>query len=254
MPASRSAVPVVLAVIGATGGAGLATRLAQDAPDRAPAAATATTASGAAPRLETRVAVTPAQRVYAGAQGSVVSITARTARGTSTGTGFVVSSDGNIVTNDHVVAGAQEITVRIGADGTPRTATVTQADAAHDLAMLDVDASGLRALKLAAPGSVHVGQPVYAIGDPYGLRHTLTSGIVSATGRDIEGLDGSTISDAIQTDAALNPGNSGGPLLDAAGAVVGVNSQIAGTGGQGGNVGVGFAISAATVTSVLGMA
>lgn len=257
MPRPTLAAYTAIAALGAAGGVVLAVDLAGggSATPAAPVAA----ASTAAPKLETTVTPTTAQKVYAGAKESVVSITADGVDGgRATGTGFVVSSDGHIVTNDHVVDGASRITVTIGTRGLTRTATVLQSDASHDLAMLDVDAAGLTPLKLATASSVTVGEPVYAIGSPYGLDQTLTSGIVSATGRDIQGLDGTTISGAIQTDAALNPGNSGGPLLDADGAVVGVNSQIAGTGsatgGQSGNVGVGFAIGTDTVKSSLRLA
>jgi putative serine protease PepD len=114
----------------------------------------------------------------------------------------------------------------------------------------------LKPLKLANSGTVEVGDPVYAIGNPYGLDETLTRGIVSALGREIEAPDGAKIAGAIQTDAALNPGNSGGPLIDAAGEVIGVNSQIASTqaetaGSQPGSTGVGFAISSNTVAQVI---
>jgi len=193
-----------------------------------------------------------AKSVYDGAKESVVFVSAQSAQGQATGSGFVVSGDGRIITNEHVVDGAEQVTVRIGTSGDEQPATVLAADASKDLALLQVDTGGtqLPALELADSGAVGVGDPVYAIGNPYGLDHTLTSGIVSALGRDIEAPDGTPISGVIQTDAAINPGNSGGALLNADGKVIGVNAQIASAGaseGQGGNVGIGFAIPASAV-------
>jgi putative serine protease PepD len=134
-------------------------------------------------------------------------------------------------------------------------AQVLAADASKDLALLKVDGTNLKHLDFGDSSSLQVGDDVYAIGNPYGLDHTLTSGIVSALDRQIQAPDGTAIDGAIQTDAALNPGNSGGPLLDADGHVVGVNSQIAssgsGDGGEAGNVGIGFAIPSNTVKAVV---
>jgi putative serine protease PepD len=190
-----------------------------------------------------------AKRVYDGAKDAVAYIAAASAQGQGPGSGVVVSSDGLIVTNAHVVDGATEVAVKIGTDGEQLPAEIVGVDASHDLALLDVDASGLPTLELGDSGKVEVGDATYAIGNPYGLDHTLTTGVVSALDRDLQAPDGATISGAIQTDAALNPGNSGGPLLDASGKVIGVNAQIA-TGGnaQGGNVGIGFAIPSETVS------
>src|SRR3954447_11043283 len=191
-----------------------------------------------------------ARSVYKSAKDSVVFVSSQTAEGTGTGSGVVVSSDGKIITKEHVVDGAQQVTVKIGTGGTPRTATVLAADASKDLALLKVDASGLKPLALGDSASVAVGETTYAIGNPYGLDHTFTSGIVSALGRSIQSPDGSPIDGAIQTDAAINPGNSGGALLDVDGGVIGVNSQIASansSGGESGNVGIGFAIPSNTV-------
>jgi putative serine protease PepD len=193
-----------------------------------------------------------AKRVYAKAKDSVVYVSATQAQGQATGSGFVVSSDGKIVTNEHVVDGAQQVTVKIGTGGTELPAQVLAADASKDLALLQVDTSGakLHPLTLGDSSKVQVGQTVYAIGNPYGLDHTFTSGIVSALGREIQAPDGTPIEGAIQTDAAINPGNSGGALLDENGDVIGVNSQIASGnsgGGESGNVGIGFAIASKTV-------
>jgi putative serine protease PepD len=158
-----------------------------------------------------------------------------------------------------VISEGTSITVSPGkSSNLTRTATVVGADANSDLALIKVDPSGLglQPLKLVSSSSVQVGDPVYAIGNPYGLDETLTKGIVSALGREIAAPDGAAIKDAIQTDAALNPGNSGGPLLDAQGDVIGVNSQIASDaasteGSQPGSTGVGFAISSNTVSEVI---
>ncbi len=212
----------------------------------------------ASPAAQTRAVAddsSTAARVYDGAKDAVTYIVADTAEGQATGSGFVVSSDGLIVTNDHVVDGATQVQVKIGTSGKAQDAQVVGVDASHDLALLKVDASNLKALDLGDSSSVGVGDATYAIGNPYGLDHTLTTGIVSALNRDLQSPNGSTIRGAIQTDAALNPGNSGGPLLDASGQVIGVNAQIAtggnSSGGQGGNVGIGFAIPASTVKSFL---
>jgi putative serine protease PepD len=166
------------------------------------------------------------------------------------GSGFVVDKAGHIVTNDHVVDGAASITVHF-ADGTSAAATVVGEDASTDLAVLhvDVDAAELHPLTLGSSSGVQVGESVLAIGSPFGLSGSLTEGIVSALGRTIQSPDGTAIRGVIQTDAALNPGNSGGPLLNADGEVIGVNAQIESSGG--GDDGVGFAIPASTVKSVL---
>jgi putative serine protease PepD len=192
-----------------------------------------------------------AKRVYAGAKDSVAYVSATQAQGQATGSGFVVSSDGKIVTNEHVVDGAQQVTVKLGTSNTELPAQVLAADASKDLALLQVDTNGahLHPLTLGDSSKVQVGQTVYAIGNPYGLDHTFTSGIVSALDREIQAPDGTPIQGALQTDAAINPGNSGGALLDADGNVIGVNSQIASAGGgaESGNVGIGFAIASNTV-------
>jgi putative serine protease PepD len=189
-----------------------------------------------------------AKQVYDGAKDAVAYISATSAQGQGTGSGFVVSSDGLIVTNAHVVDGASQVAVKIGTGGDQLPAEIVGIDASRDLALLDVDASDLPALQLGDSSELEVGDATYAIGNPYGLDHTLTTGVVSALDRQLQAPDGATISGAIQTDAALNPGNSGGPLLDASGKVIGVNAQIATGGGeQGGNVGIGFAIPSKTV-------
>jgi putative serine protease PepD len=198
-----------------------------------------------------------ARQVYNASKNAVTYIVADTPEGQATGSGFVVSTDGLIVTNDHVVDGASQVQVKIGTRDKAQAATVVGADPSRDLALLKVDASNLPTLSLDDSSSVSVGDPTYAIGNPFGLDHTLTTGIVSAMQRNLQAPDGAKISGAIQTDAALNPGNSGGPLLDADGKVIGVNSQIqtgSTNGAEGGNVGIGFAIPSNTVKSFIDQA
>jgi putative serine protease PepD len=199
-----------------------------------------------------------ASQVYQRDSAGVVAITAQSNSQADSGTGVVVNDNGIILTNDHVVSGATSITVAPGTSpNNTRTATIVGEDPDQDLAVLKVDPSGLglKPLTFADSSSVSVGQAVFAIGNPYGLDETLTTGIISATGRQISAPDGATIEGAIQTDAALNPGNSGGPLINAQGDVIGINSQIASeqsqSGGQPGSTGVGFAISSNTATAAL---
>jgi putative serine protease PepD len=165
--------------------------------------------------------------------------------GVATGSGFVIDGEGHVLTNNHVVENASKITVKLGSSDTQYTAEVVGADPASDLALLKVDAPAkeLHPLKLGDSSSAEVGDPVVAIGNPFGLDRTVTSGIVSALQRQIQAPNGFSIDNVIQTDAAINPGNSGGPLINSEGEVIGINSQIE-TGGSGsqGNVGIGFAI------------
>ena len=166
------------------------------------------------------------------------------------GSGFVIDSDGHIVTNDHVVEGADSVSVRFW-NGDTFKAEVVGTDSSTDLAVIKVDApdSVLHPLTVGDSSAVQVGNTVFAIGSPFGLEDSFTSGIVSALHRQIESLNrGFTINDAIQTDAAINHGNSGGPLLNSSGEVIGVNAQIAGN--TGANVGIGFAIPSNTVKSI----
>ncbi|MGH3343753.1 MAG: S1C family serine protease, partial [Carbonactinosporaceae bacterium] len=187
---------------------------------------------------------------------SVVSIRVRGADAQGTGSGFVIHSDGYVLTNNHVVGpavGGGEIRVQFQDGGQLHPAEIVGRDSSYDLAVLKVDgAEGVDALPLGNSESVVVGDPVMAIGSPLGLSGTVTSGIISATDRPVTagqgGGDASYIS-AVQTDAAINPGNSGGPLVNAQGQVIGVNTAIATLstnglfgGQQGGNIGLGFAI------------
>jgi S1-C subfamily serine protease len=172
--------------------------------------------------------------------------------GTATGSGFVIDTDGHLITNNHVVEGATSIRVKLGSSEATHPAEVVGADPATDVALLKVDAPAdqLHPLALGDSSQVRVGDPVVAIGNPFGLDRTVTSGIVSALQRQIQAPNGFSISHVIQTDAAINPGNSGGPLIDAAGKVIGINSQIQ-TGGGNGNVGIGFAIPIDTAREVV---
>jgi S1-C subfamily serine protease len=168
------------------------------------------------------------------------------------GSGFVLDKEGHIVTNYHVIDGATSIEVRFSNDDTLK-ATLVGSDPSTDVALLKVDASpeALTPLSLADSTQVEVGDPVVAIGNPFGLERTVTTGIVSALQRAVKAPNGYSIDHVIQTDAAINHGNSGGPLLNTLGAVIGINSQIE-TGGSGdGNVGIGFAVPSNTVKSVI---
>ncbi len=164
----------------------------------------------------------------------------------ATGSGFVLDSQGHIVTNDHVVAGANRLTVTF-ADGSTAEATIVGTDPSNDLAVIRVDVPGgsLHPLKLGDSGTLRVGQMAIAIGSPFRLQGTVTVGVVSSLGRDLQGTNGRVIGGIIQTDAAVNPGNSGGPLLNSSGEVIGVNSAIFSP--SGGNVGIGFAVPVNTV-------
>jgi putative serine protease PepD len=165
------------------------------------------------------------------------------------GTGFVYDDQGHIVTNEHVIDGATSVKVSFG-DGKTYSATIVGKDTSTDVAVLKVNApaSELSPLSLADSSTVAVGDGVVAIGDPFGLDDTVTSGIVSAVDREIQAPDNTPIEGAIQTDAAINHGNSGGPLFDLTGKVIGVTAQIESD--SGGSDGVGFAIPSNLVKSI----
>jgi S1-C subfamily serine protease len=204
--------------------------------------------------------------IYKEASPAVVSIQAQVStgsdntfgqqqEGTATGTGFVISEDGFIVTNDHVVDGHQgNVKVTFNDDKTV-TGKVIGQDPSNDVAIVKVDKGDheLTTLPLGDSGKVAVGDPVVAIGNPFGLNQTVTTGIVSALQRTITAPNNFSIDNVIQTDAAINPGNSGGPLINSAGQVIGINSQIAtgGSGSSGGNVGIGFAVPINTVKRII---
>jgi S1-C subfamily serine protease len=174
-------------------------------------------------------------------------------RGEATGSGFVIDKAGTILTNAHVVNGASKVTVQFE-DKQSVAAKVLGKDESTDLALLQVDPQGLRLAPLALGSSkgVQVGDPAIAIGNPFGLERTLTTGVISAVQRTIQAPNSFEIDDVLQTDAPINPGNSGGPLIDASGKVIGINSQIA-TGGSGsnGSVGIGFAVPIDTAKKII---
>ena len=200
-----------------------------------------------------------ASEVYSLDSPGVVSITATSSEGSDEGTGIVLNRKGLILTNFHVIEKGTSLSIKTGGgSGTTRAATLVGEEANDDLALIRVNPEGLdlKPLKMASSKDVQVGDQVYAIGNPYGLEETFTRGIVSALNREIESPDGATIKGAIQTDAALNPGNSGGPLINQQGEVIGINSQIASDaarteGSQPGNTGVGFAISSDTAAEAV---
>lgn len=171
----------------------------------------------------------------------------------ATGTGFVIDRDGTILTNAHVIEGAVRVSVQLEDDRVV-SARVIGKDLSTDLALVQIDkddAKGLPPLQLGVSKDVQVGDPTVAIGNPFGLERTLTTGVVSALQREIKGLDNFTIENVIQTDAPINPGNSGGPLIDAAGRVIGINSQIQTSQGGTGSVGIGFAVPIDTAKEII---
>ena len=229
---------VVALIAGAAGGAVGYTA----AKSAAPAVTIASSAGGS-----TSVAAAGSiAAVAAAVQPAVVQLNVTGAQGDGTGSGFVISDDGYIVTNNHVAGGGGEIEVTF-ADGKTATGKLVGANPGYDIAVVKVDRTGLATVPLGESAPLLVGDTVIAVGSPLGLQGTVTTGIVSALNRPVTaGGEGETaFINAIQTDAAINPGNSGGPLVNGAGAVIGVNSAIASmaTGaGQPGSIGLGFAI------------
>src|SRR5450759_4860193 len=172
-------------------------------------------------------------------------------RGQASGSGIVIDSNGTILTNYHVVENAIKVMVSFE-KGKTVEAQVVGKDPSNDLAVLHISPDGLtlHPLVLGDSSAVQVGDPVYAIGNPFDLERTLTTGVISALQRQIQAPNGFTINNVLQTDAPINPGNSGGPLLDAAGRVIGINSQIeTGSSSGGGSVGIGFAVPINTAKS-----
>ena len=234
---------------------GLAIAGVFDSQDDAQTAATVTsepapTGSGSATATATARSATDVSDLYERVSPGVVSIETRTGAGGGSGSGFVIDDEGHIVTNEHVVDGARTVRVRFN-EGAPVSARVVGEDPSSDLALLKIDPGDreLRPLELGSSKELKVGQPAIAIGSPFRLEGTLTTGVISAIGRSIAGVGNFSIDDVVQTDAAINPGNSGGPLLDASGRVIGVNAQIASASGA--NDGVGFAIPVDTVKKVV---
>jgi len=209
----------------------------------------------APPATTSPAAATNVAGIYSRASAGVVFVQANSGRGqlafpgggrAASGSGFVIDDEGHVVTNDHVVQDATQYRVRFGDNGKPIAAKLLGTDPSADLALLKVDPKDvgeeLEPLRLGASENLRPGDLAIAIGSPFGLEGTVTSGIISALGRTITAPNGFAISGAVQTDAAINPGNSGGPLLDAQGRVIGVNSQIQTNGGSDQNSGVGFAV------------
>jgi S1-C subfamily serine protease len=201
--------------------------------------------------------------IYKTARLATVNITSTVLRETwffqvypsqGTGSGFIINDQGEIVTNNHVVNGSRELMVTLS-DHKKYKATIKGIDAANDLALIKIDANRkLPFLHLGESDTLLVGQKVLAIGNPFALEGTLTTGIVSSVGRSLQGENGNTLEDMIQTDAAINPGNSGCPLLDSHGNVIGINTAIYGqqtAGGEAGSIGIGFAMPVNRVKAML---
>jgi S1-C subfamily serine protease len=254
--ATIAAALVVAAGIGAGGGA--ATYAALSDGDTRTVIRPAASAETAVPAASTSESMSVGE-IYERTYKSVVEITSISSQSTpfgeqqqaqGQGSGFVYDDEGHIVTNQHVVDGAETVSVRFW-DGSTYDGTVVGSDPSTDLAVIKVDAPAnvLEPLALGNSDELTVGEGVVAIGSPFGLEGTVTSGIVSALHRQMTAPNNFTINDSIQTDAAINHGNSGGPLVNGAGEVVGVNAQIESE--SGGNDGIGFAIPSKTVESIV---
>jgi putative serine protease PepD len=240
-------------------------------PDRverveSPTAATPALATTTAPAANNASSADSVANIYSRVSPGVVFVSAGGGNGSlpfdgqgggqaASGSGFVIDTQGHIVTNDHVVEDASRFTVRFGKEGDPIVAKLVGKDPSTDLAVLQIDPSkvkgGLKPLTIATSKDLRPGQATIAIGSPFGLTGTVTTGIVSAVDREIQAPNGFSIPGAVQTDAAINPGNSGGPLLDAEGRVIGVNSQIATGGNSNANSGVGFAVPSDSIKTVV---
>lgn len=257
--AAAACVPVGMLAL-ASLGCNLMTPVQTAAPTEAPIVVVATpTALPAQTGQEIDIAELRIINVYGRVSPSVVHITSRAEvydfwRGVvpseGSGSGFVFDQDGDIVTNYHVIEDATEIEVLL-ADGTAYPAELVGADEFNDLAVVRIEAPAelLVPVQIGQTSNLRVGQRTIAIGNPFGLDQTLTTGVVSALGRTIETENGQALGEVIQTDAAINPGNSGGPLLDTDGRLIGVNTAIQSP--SGGSVGIGFAIPAETVMRVV---
>ena len=234
-------------------------------------AATATTTvvtQSATPAADTTTAAKSVSQIYADNVDGIAEIKVRqkTTTGqsgfspfgpqqqtqTAQGTGFEIDSKGDIVTNAHVVSGASSITVTTHS-GKSYSATLVGSDQTTDVAVIHINASSgdLHPLSFGDSTKLAVGDGVVAIGDPYGLTDSLTGGVVSALGRTITSPNNHSIENAIQTDAAINHGNSGGPLFNDQGQVIGITSQIYSDSSTSGNVGIGFAVPSATVQKIV---
>jgi S1-C subfamily serine protease len=266
MPARSVAIPLAAAVIGGGVTAGVLIGAGAVGEHKTTTVVQQAPLTTALPSSDSRAAGLTARDIYRRAAPGVVFIRARSVQQTqspfdvfprqqenlATGSGFVLDQRGHILTNAHVVASSLDVRVSFS-DHRTVAARVVGKDADTDLAVLSVNPKevDLHALPLGDSTAVRVGDPTVAIGNPFGLERTLTTGVVSALQRRITAPSGFAIENVIQTDAAINPGNSGGPLLDAAGRVIGVNSQIATGEGSSGSVGIGFAVPVETVKRVM---
>lgn len=242
--------------LGIVGGDGTTTTVVQQAPLATPSADSSAEGRGGA---------MTAREIYERDAPGVVQVLAEVQQqsdspfgvpqqrqGQSSGSGFVIDEKGTILTNEHVIDNASSVRVAFGNEKTV-DAKIVGKDASTDVAVLRVDPKhvDLRPLPLGSATKLQVGDPVVAIGNPFGLDRTLTTGVVSAKQRQLQAPNGWRIDNVIQTDASINPGNSGGPLIDGAGRVVGINSQIATGNGSTGSVGIGFAVPIDTVRRIL---
>jgi S1-C subfamily serine protease len=248
---------LVVAVIAATGGLGASQKTVTEVQAAAPIAPSNVS--------QQKTGLTPHQ-IYEKDAPGVALVTSTIVRqvespfgfrgesqqGQATGSGFVINNNGTILTNYHVVENAVKVTVSFE-HGKTVEAKVIGTDPSNDLAVLRIPTEGLtlHTLKLGDSNKVQVGDPVLAIGNPFGYDRTLTTGVISALQRKITAPNGFTIDNVLQTDAPINPGNSGGPLLNAAGEVIGINSQIETGGNGGGSVGIGFAVPIDTAKTEL---
>ncbi len=258
---------VVAAVIAVAGGLGSSTKTVTEL-QATPAVSSGAAASSSA-TIPTRSGggALSAHDIYVRTAPSVAKVTSTVVRqsespfgfgetqqqGIATGSGFVIDSNGTLLTNWHVVENAVKVTVSFE-HGKTVEARVVGKNPSQDLAVLRIPTEGLslHALPLGNSAGVEVGEPVVAIGNPFGLSRTLTTGVISALQREIIAPNGFTITNVLQTDAPINPGNSGGPLLNARGEVIGITSQIeTGGGGSNGNIGIGFAVPIATAKEEL---
>ena len=243
----RRGLLVAVAALTVAGGAGsgavAAALVAHAAPAAAATTPTTTTVQGTSSSAT-------AESVYAQVSPGVVTITSATGRGQAIGSGIVLDTNGDILTNAHVIAGASQMQVTLSS-GQTVAATLVGSNSSADLAVIriSVPASSLHPVTLGNSDGVQIGDTVYAIGSPFGLSGSLTEGIVSNLNQGGSASNGANLSGLIQTDAAINPGNSGGPLVNSAGQVIGINNSIESP--VNGNVGVGFAISINQVKQLL---
>ncbi len=258
---------VVVAVLAASGSLSSSSKTVTEVQAAAPATSSSASSSTTIPTRSGGGGGLSAHEIYERTAPSVVKVTSTIVRqsespfgfgesaqqGTATGSGFVIDANGTLLTNWHVVENASKVIVSFEHSKTVE-AHVVGKNPSQDLAVLKIPTEGLslHPLTLGDSGSVEVGEPVVAIGNPFGLSRTLTTGVISALQREITAPNGFAIDNVLQTDAPINPGNSGGPLLNAKGQVIGITSQIeTGGGGSDGNIGIGFAVPINTAKAEL---